>query len=320
MRASKDNQPRVGHVKRISNHSQIIGIDIGGTKIKMVALSSEGDEVARRTCKTNDHPGSDIPAFAKTVRQILNRFPENSRLRVGIASPGLVSKNGRSIAFQSGKMHGIEGFDWTDFLQMRNAVPVLNDAHAALLGEVWKGAAQGCQNAIMLTLGTGVGGAIMSDGRLLKGTIGRAGHLGHVSIGLRGERSIFGMPGALETAIGNYTLARRSGGRFNSTEELVKAYLAGDAVASRIWLKSVQALARAIASFINCLDPEAVVVGGGVAQAGAALFDPLNRYLDDLEWRPGGHRVRILRGALGEWAGAYGAARSAMQVWKNLEA
>lgn len=292
---------------------KLIGMDVGGTKIKMVAFNRDGSISNQWVRDTEDLPSTGVPLFARAIQRMLSEVASDDAL-VGIAAPGLVASNGRSVAYQPGKMHGIEGLDWTNLLQRKTVVPVLNDAHAAILGEVWKGAAKGCQNVIMLTLGTGVGGAIMSDGRLLKGTIGRAGHLGHVSVRSRGERSIFGMPGALEASIGNYSLARRSAGRFNSTKELVKAHLAGDTDASRIWLKSVEILARAVASFINCLDPEAVLIGGGIAQAGPALFEPLNHYLDKLEWRPGGHRVRLLPGSLGEWAGAYGAAWSAMQL------
>ena len=209
-------------------------------------------------------------------------------------------------------MHGIEGFDWGAFLERE--VPVLNDAHAALLGEVWQGAAKGAKDAILLTLGTGVGGAILSDGRLLKGSFGRAGHLGHVSVTEGVERSIFGTPGSLEAAIGNYTVGVRSNGRFSSTREIVEAHCAGDADATVIWEKSLRILARAITSFINILDPEIVIIGGGITKAGPILFEPLAIYLDEIEWRPAGRRVGIVPGALGEWAGAYGAAWNARNL------
>jgi glucokinase len=289
-----------------------IGLDIGGTQIKAAAFSPAGKMLGQWQRETGDRPGPGVPLFAETVRQLLATVagPET---RIGIAAPGLAAKDGRSIAFQPGKLHGIEGFDWTNFLQTREVVPVLNDAHAALLGEVWQGAARGCRDVILLTLGTGVGGAILSDGKLLKGAIGRAGHFGHVSIQDDAERSIFGMPGSLEAAIGNYNVARRSGGRFASSLELKEAHLAGDAAATEIWLKSIHALARAIASFINILDPEMVIIGGGIAQSGKALFDPLEQCLDRLEWHPGGHRVRIVPAALGEWAGTYGAVWNAMR-------
>jgi glucokinase len=294
--------------------NQLIGIDVGGTQIKMGSFSPEGKMLAQWTRETGDRPTTGVPAFAETVRWMLQEA--NGRAAcVGIAAPGVAARDGRSIAYQPGKMHGIEGFDWGSFLQRE--VPVLNDAHAALLGEVWQGAAQGARDAILLTLGTGVGGAILSDGRLLKGTFGRAGHLGHISMTESAERSIFGTPGSLEAAIGNYTVGTRSNGRFSSTRELIEAHRAGDSEATLIWLKSIRVLARAITSFINILDPAIVILGGGITKAGAYLFEPLAEYLDEFEWRPAGHRVRIVPAALGEWAGAYGAAWNARQLSRN---
>lgn len=285
--------------------NQLIGIDVGGTQIKMGAFSADGVLRGQWTRETGDRPTEGAPAFAETVRQMLGEAAVPDAF-VGIAAPGVAAKDGRSIAYQPGKMHGIEGFDWGAFLECE--APVLNDAHAALLGEVWQGAAKGAKDAILLTLGTGVGGAILSDGRLLKGSLGRAGHLGHVSVNESVERSIFGTPGSLEAAIGNYTVAARSDGRFSSTREVVEAHCAGDAEATIIWQKSLRVLARAIASFINILDPELVIIGGGITKAGAILFEPLASYLDEFEWRLAGRRVRIVPAALGEWAGAYGAA------------
>ncbi|HEY1661677.1 MAG TPA: ROK family protein [Verrucomicrobiae bacterium] len=280
---------------------------MGGTQIKMAAFSPEGKMVEKWTCQTNDQIENGIPLYAETARRMLSEIAAPDAC-IGIATPGLVAKDGRSIASQPGKMQGIEKFDWTDFLHSKSIIPVLNDAHAALLGEVWQGAAKGCRHAILLTLGTGVGGAILSDGKLLKGVIGRAGHLGHVSINENEDLSIFGMPGSLEAAVGNYNVTRRTGGRFASSLELEKAYLAGDVEAKMYWLKSIRDLARAIASFVNILDPEIVIVGGGIAKSGKNLFQPLADFMEGAEWRPGGHRVRIVPAVLGEWAGTYGAA------------
>jgi len=294
--------------------NQLIGIDIGGTQIKMGAFSPDGAMLGQWTRETGDRPTAGVPAFAVTVRQML-READASDACVGIAAPGVAAKNGRSIAYQPGKMHGIEGFEWGVFLERE--VPVLNDAHAALLGGVWQGAAKGAKDAILLTLGTGVGGAILSDGRLLKGSFGRAGHLGHISVTEGIERSIFGTPGSLEAAIGNYTVGIRSNGRFSSTRELVDAHCAGEAEATVIWEKSLRILARAITSFINILDPELVIIGGGITKAGPVLFQPLATYLDEIEWRPAGRRVGIVPATLGEWAGAYGAACNARNLFQR---
>jgi len=293
--------------------NRVIGIDIGGTQIKMAAFTTEGQLLAKWTRPTEDKPGTDVPPFAQTVRAMLAELAQ-ADCCVGLAAPGVPALHQRWIEFQPGKMHGIERFDWTEFLGRSRIVPVLNDAHAALLGEAWQGAAVGCRHAILLTLGTGVGGAILADGKLFRGALGRAGHFGHVSITDNDDRSIFGTPGSLEAAIGNYTVARRSGGRFTSTEALVDAYAKGDPEAAVVWLASIRALARAITSFINILDPELVIIGGGIARSGSLLFDPLNEFLDQMEWRPAGHRVRIVPAALGEWAGTYGAARLALET------
>jgi glucokinase len=111
--------------------------------------------------------------------------------------------------------------------------------------------------------------------------------------------------------IGECTVRERTGGRYASTAALVAAHLAGDADATKIWRRSIYALACAVASAINVIDPEIVVIGGGIANAGDALFHPLTAELDRVEWRPAGHRVPIVPAALGEWAGALGAARNA---------
>ena len=116
----------------------------------------------------------------------------------------------------------------------------------------------------------------------------------------------------LEDAVGECTVAARSGGRFRSNAALVRAYQDGDPEAAAVWLRAVHRLACGIASLVNVLDPEVVLLGGGLARAGSALFDPLARSLDALAWRPLGEATPVLPAALGEFAGAFGAARHAM--------
>ncbi|HZL33923.1 MAG TPA: ROK family protein, partial [Tepidisphaeraceae bacterium] len=231
---------------------------------------------------------------------------------VGLAAPGIAAPDGTHIASMQGRLQGVEGLDWTTVLGRGRRVPVLNDAHAALLAEAWIGAARGCGNVMLLTLGTGVGGALMVDGRLLRGHFGRAGHLGHISLNPQGPRDIANTPGSLESAIGNCTVRDRTGGRFSSTHELIAAHRAGDAQATQWWLASVQALAAGIASLVNVADPEVVILGGGIAGAGAALFEPLRGWMDQYEWRPDGKRVRIVGAELGEFAGAIGAGKNGL--------
>src|SRR5439155_633568 len=231
------------------------------------------------------------------------------------AAPGLAGRDGRSVAsMPPGKLAGLEGLVWEEALEAGMPVRVLKEADAALMGGAWKGAAAGARDAVLLTLGTGVGGAIISDGRLVEGHIGRAGHLGHICLDPDGPASIAGMPGSLEHAIGNGTVAERSKGRFQDTRALVEAHVAGDSEASEIWLRSVWVLACAVASIVNAVDPEVVILGGGIALAGPALFDPLAKLLERVEWRPGGRTVRVVPATLGDVAGALGAARGAMKA------
>ena len=291
-----------------------IGVDLGGTHVKAASVSEAGAVLGRASDATGDREGA-AAGWIPTVRGLVARLVEERGTPpsgIGVGAPGIAAADARSIAFMEGRLAGLQGLDWTAALGASTPVRVLNDAHAALLGEAWTGAAAGCAEVVLLTLGTGVGGAILSGGRLVLGATGRAGHWGHVSLDPDGPPSITGMPGSLEGAMGNYSLAARSEGRFTDTRALVEAHLAGDAAATRVWRRSVRCLAVAIASIANAVDPERVVVGGGIARAGAALFDPLAAELDTVEWRPLGRRVRVLPAALGDLAGAIGAARAAL--------
>jgi glucokinase len=291
--------------------SAVIGIDLGGTQIKGVLVNT-GGEILRREARDTNDDGSVAREWAETIHALANEL--GCGLPVGLSAPGLASRDRRSIAFLPGRLQGLEGLDWTNFLGRDAFVPVTNDAHASLLGEAWIGAARGLRDAILLTLGTGVGGAILSEGKLLRGHLGRAGHLGHTCLDVHGQPSIVGTPGALECAIGNYNIRERTGGRFDTTHALIAACRVGDEFAREVWLGSIRALACAVASFINILDPEAIIIGGGVAQGGNALFEPLREELGKIEWRPAGHAARLIPAALGEWAGAIGAAREALLV------
>jgi glucokinase len=291
-----------------------IGVDLGGTHIKAALLERQtGTILSTGSALTLDGEwhGSE-PLFAHRVRSLVHELETTAGggpLPVGLCAPGLAHGNGRFIEWMPGRMHGLERLDWPAFL-MRDAC-VLNDAHGALLGEAWVGSARGCQDAVMLTLGTSVGGAILSGGKLLRGHIGRGGHLGHMSIQADGEQDAFQTPGSLASHLGNQNILQRTGGRFGNTQDLVAAAVAGDEKARGVWLASVRTLAVAVASLINVLDPECVILGGGVAAgAGGALLEPLQNHLDQFEWRPGGHRVRLALASTGEWAGTLGSVRA----------
>ena len=164
----------------------------------------------------------------------------------------------------------------------------------------------------MLTLGTGVGGAILIDGKAYQGAFKKAGHIGHMVINDEGEPDVTGMPGSLEECIGNCTVEKRSNGKFTSTHELLEAYKMGDAFSKEVWLKSVRHLAIGLATVTNILSPEIIVLGGGITEAGSDLFEPLKEYMNKYEWRAGGNKVEIVKATYGAMAGAIGAACFAM--------
>jgi glucokinase len=294
-----------------------LGIDIGGTNIKGLAVTPKGRVLSEMNMATEDSGGKKWLANVKLASDRTREGLREAPAWIGLAAPGIAAPDQRSISYMPERLPGLEGLVWRSFFRTTDPVPILNDAKAALLGEVWCGAAVGATNAILLTLGTGVGGAALVDGRLLRGHIGRAGHLGHISLDPAGPRDITGTPGSLEDAIGGCTLKSRTNGCYKSTQDLIAASQRKDPVARTIWLKSVQALAAAIASLINILDPEVVIIGGGIAKAGPALFRPLKENLGRFEWRPGGRRTQIVAARLGDRAGAFGAAWNALHFQKQ---
>ena len=283
-----------------------IGIDLGGTRIKAVALDENYQLLREHYQPTND---GDSTVWKNAVLQAVNELERSLKIKhaaVGLSAPGLPNEDNTAIAFMPGRLAGLEQFNWQQFLQRPSFV--LNDAVAALVGEATMGAAKNKKNVVMITLGTGVGGAILIDGKPYQGSFSKAGHAGHMVIDDGGPCDVTGMPGSLEDCIGNCTIERRSGGRFSSTHEMLAAVQNGDAFAKEVWLKSVRQLALGLATLANILSPELIVLGGGIAAAGNELFEPLAAYMDQFEWRPGGHQTTIVKATHGDLSGAAGAA------------
>lgn len=288
-----------------------IGIDLGGTRIKAVVINANGDLLHHQVLSTYD--GDEQlwkQAVADLVRQWLRKFKLKDVV-IGISAPGLPNQSHSAIAYMPGRLNGLENFEWSSFLNRRSYV--LNDAVAAMMAESRFGAAKNKMHVVMLTLGTGVGGAILINGQPYMGAFGKAGHIGHMVINDEGEADICGMPGSLEEAIGSGTIYKRSGGKFNSTLELLHAYRKGDEHARSVWLTSVKKLAVGLASVTNILSPETIVLGGGICEAGSDLFEPLDNYMSLYEWRTGGNKISIVKAQCGEKAGAIGAACFALE-------
>lgn len=290
----------------------VIGIDLGGTRIKGVVLSEAGEILLSRTLPTMEDPEGKWRDNVRKMVEFLFESHNRAIPVIGLSAPGLANETNTSIAHLPNRLPGLENFDWSSFLRFQTYV--INDAHAALMAEKQSGVLKPYQNAILITLGTGVGGGLLINGELYQGLSQMAGHLGHMSIDHHSEAlSILGMPGSVEFALGNYSIAQRSHGRFQSTTEVVEAYQYNDPFGSWIWLDSIQKLAVALASLINIFSPEAIVLSGGISAARKALKEPLEQFLEFYEFKPKGKQTPILFAKYSEFSGAIGAAAYALK-------
>lgn len=288
-----------------------IGIDLGGTRIKGVAIDADGSILHQTYTATNDGEGELWKtAIAETVNTLRQKLHATGVI-VGISAPGLPNNDNTTIGFMPGRLEGLENFKWSDYLQC--PCYVLNDGVAALVAEAKTGAAKDSTNAVMVTLGTGVGGGLLINKQPYQGSFNKAGHIGHTVVDSSGDCDVTGMPGSLEECIGNCTVEKRSKGKFMSTKDLIGAAANGDEEAKGIWHTSVKKLAMALASASNFISPDTIIIGGGIAEANDALFVPLNKWFDEFEWQPGGARPVIVKAVHADLAGAIGAACFAKQ-------
>jgi glucokinase len=287
-----------------------IGIDLGGTNVKGLIINEKGEVLKQHYIPTQDNGDFAWRVNVKEMVDYLAGCTEHKIVGIGMSAPGLPDEQNRCIAYLPNRLNGLENFKWGEYLGY--ATYVLNDAHSALMAEATFGAAKGYKNVVLLTLGTGVGGGIMINGQLYQGLAQMAGHLGHIAIDSQDdELSILGSPGSLEYAIGNYSIKKRSLGKFESTWQLTEAYRKGDSWATLIWLTSIKKLAISISSLINALSPEIVVLAGGITLADEALYKPLQEFMDLYEFRPN-KQTPIVQAYFGDMAGAIGAASFAI--------
>ena len=287
-----------------------IGIDLGGTRIKGVVIDAAGNILHQTYTPTNDGEEEVWKvAVSKTVNELRQKLKTNNT-PIGISAPGIPNTENTSIVFMPGRLQGLENFIWKDFLNSPSYV--LNDAIAALVTESKIGAAKESTNAIMITLGTGVGGALLINKQPFQGSSNKAGHIGHIVIDSDGEPDITNMPGSLEDCIGNCTIEKRGNGRFRSTHDLLSAYRDGDEFAKQVWLTSIKKLAMGLASASNLISPDTIIIGGGIAEANDDLFVPLKKWFAEFDWQTSHIKAKIVKATQGDLAGAMGAAFFAM--------
>lgn len=286
-----------------------LGIDLGGTNVKGVVLDDDYTVLFQHTVSTYNKVHDDWKESIKDLIMYLETACNYKFNYLGISAPGIPNTENTMISYMPGRLHGLEYFNWHSYLSRETYV--LNDANAALLAESRIGSLKekGTKHAIMITLGTGMGGAIMIDGKIYTGMGQKGGHLGHVTIDINDTTpGITGQPGNIEEAIGDCSIYKRSNGKYNSTRDLVKDVESGDKIARAIWLTSIHKLAVTLAGLANVLSPEVIVVGGGMAKAGESLMNPLKEYYSKYEWKPGIEGAEIIFASAGDYAGALGAA------------
>ncbi len=286
-----------------------LGIDIGGTKIKYVLFDSQGELIEKDQLLTYEKSNKQ-PVWKERILALISEISVSyaGDITCGISAPGLVDETNRMIRYMPDRLEGIEGFNWSE--HANRTITVLNDGHAAALAEYESFyQKKNISNMLLLTLGTGVGGGIIIDGKIYQGNMQRAGHVGHMTIDHLGLPTMTNMPGSLEQALGNFSIETRSYGKYKSVHQLVKAYQKGEPLAAYWWLSSIQKLATALASLSNILSPEIIVLGGGIASgANKSLLKPLKEFINLYEWRPGGYKTKIKTVKHGSYAGAMGAA------------
>jgi len=303
-----------------------IGIDFGGTSIKSGLV--RGGEIVRRGEPIDTQrcggPDAIIDALARLIGELSDGQSEVGA--VGLGLPGLVdSVNG--VIHELTNVPGWSEVPLRDILRDRTglAVTVENDAKAMAYGEFKHGAAKNGRHIVCITLGTGVGGALILDGRLYRGAQLGAGEIGHMSIDYRGKAGPFGNFGCLEEYVGNSQIAHRASERYRAAGrdlspeqctpiDLQKAAADGDPIALQVWEDLGAELGSALASVVWVVNPDIIVIGGGVAKAGDLIFDPVRRAVCGRTSEVIHRNLRIVPAALGNDAGIIGNAILALEA------
>ncbi len=293
---------------------EVIGIDLGGTAIKLGRFRQDGTCVQSLSVAT-PQPATPSAVVEVMVEAIASLRSTNVTLHaIGVGTPGPADAAGRiaRVAINLAGWHDVPLADW---LEAKTGCPTIlaNDANCAGLGEAWLGAGRRFANLILLTLGTGVGGAIILDGKLFTGHQGAAGELGLIALNPDGPVCNSGNQGSLEQYVSVQAIRRRTG---KEPAELGVLARNGDQFALEFWESYGRDLGIGLASLIYVLTPEAIVIGGGVS-ASAEFFFP--SALAEIERRvlPSSRAsLQLLTADLGNQAGMVGAAKLA---WQTVE-
>jgi glucokinase len=305
-----------------------IGLDVGGTKVLGVRIDGEGEIVGEERA---DSPHGGVDELAATCAGLV-RTLANADEPVGVGVAGLVDKQGR-VTYSPNLIH-LRQAPVRDAIADATSRRVIcdNDANTATLAEVAYGAARGARHAILVTLGTGIGGGIVLDGRVYRGAHNFAAEFGHFTVDARGPMCACGERGHWEAIASGVALGRMArdliargsgaaivavaGDRSTVTGvDVGRAAARGDGDALALLAEYADNVALGLAALANLFDPECIVIAGGLVELGVLLFGPLHdafrRHIEGLDYRP---PVPIVPAELGERAGAVGAAILAREL------
>jgi len=305
-----------------------IGIDLGGTFIKGGIVDVTGNIIVSDKVPTEREKGADgvalnISNLCKTLLASVN-MSSSDIVGVGIGAPGMIDSTGGNVIFSANL--GWENFAISEEVEKRVGLPVriANDANVAALGETKFGCGKNFKNTVMLTLGTGVGGGIVIDGKLFEGNMSAGAELGHSVIVAGGESCTCGRCGCLEAYASATALIRDTKRAMEANKdskmwqigsidrvsgETAFAYKDSDTAAKAVVDGYIEKLAVGITNIANEFRPEAVILGGGVCAEGDVLIKPLQELVDkEIFAGSKGPRVKIITATLGNSAGLLGAA------------
>lgn len=296
-----------------------IGVDLGASTFKCGLISPEWKIVARNEAPTRalDGPAQAAERIAANVRELQSQLPPGAQLSsVGICSPGPI-QHATGVIVDPPNLTGWRNVPFAQMLSKQLDLPVTleHDAKASALAEYHFGAGRGSRSMALIIVGTGIGAAMIIEGKLYRGVNDAAGEVGHIAVDLDGPICTCGSQGCVETFAGGpaivsaYNYSTRRG--VDSAEAIVRAAQKGDEIAQRVFERAGRALGAAIATIAMLNDIDTFVLFGSVVKAGDLLLAPTRAAVPQYSHKSVSSRVRVMPGELGNDAGILGAAWSA---------
>jgi glucokinase len=295
---------------------RVIGVDVGGTKTLFAVVTREGAIEARLERPTvRSSQEALLAELDSGVEELLAANPETAALGFGLPSR-IDQRAGRAVASVNIPLADV---DFRDRMRERHGLPVAidNDGNAAAIGEWTTGAARGADYVVMLTLGTGVGGGLILDGRPYRGATGGGAELGHIVLDYDGPPCGCGGRGHLESLASGKAASRMAQelyGRDADAHELVRRAESGESEAVEAMAQIGRFLGAGLATFVNIFEPELIVIGGGFGEASELFLSPAREVLAREGLSPGADKVKIVEAQLQGDAGVIGAGMIAFEA------